>query len=174
VSAAAQRRYQAKQLHDVASGGDRSMPVNRSPKGTDAMPAPAPLRPSDTCTFPDDVTDRLLYTLAVDVAAAHQPGPDGTCGNPQCRHQSCPCEPLRNAYRAATAARRQPVREHPIPHQPARGRARVAPPAMPRVSRVAAALDARPVAPVDQAAGPRPVARPFVVYRRPLAAASAA
>ena len=150
------------------------MPVNRSPKGTDAMPAPVPPRPSDTCTFPDDVTDRLLYALAVDVAATHQPGPDGTCGNSQCRHQPGPCEPLRNAYRAATAARRQPARVQPTPHQPARGRARVVPPPMPRASRVAAALDAGGVTAVDRAAGPRPVARPFVVYRRPFAAASAA
>ena len=137
------------------------------------MPA-APVRPSDTCTIPHDVTDRLLYASAVDVAAAHQPGPDGTCGNPQCRHQPSPCEPLRNADRAAIAARRQPVREQPIPHQPARGRAHVVPPAMPRVSRAAAALGAGRVIAVDRAAGPRPVARPFVVYRRPFAAASAA
>jgi hypothetical protein len=138
------------------------------------MPAPAPARPSDTCTFPDDVTDRLLYALAVDVAAAHQPGTDGTCGNPQCLNQPGLCEPLRNAYRAATAARRQPVGEQPIPHGLARGRARVVPPPMPRASRVAAVLDAGRVTAVDRPAGPRPVARPFAVYRRPFAAASAA
>lgn len=55
------------------------------------MPAP-PARPSDTCTIPDDVTDRLLYALAADVAAAHQPGPHGTCPNPQCHR---PAGPLR-------------------------------------------------------------------------------
>jgi hypothetical protein len=74
---------------------------------------------------PDDVTDRLLWTYAADVAAAHCPRPDGTCTNLQCRGQRAPCAAARAAYRATQLARSDPgtapVRQPP----PARGRATV-------------------------------------------------
>jgi hypothetical protein len=64
-----------------------------------------PARPSDRILPPDGVTDRLLWALAVDVAAAHRPGPDGACPNPQCRDQTGTCRALQTAQRAARAAR---------------------------------------------------------------------
>ncbi|MGC9668484.1 hypothetical protein ACNTMW_18250 [Planosporangium sp. 12N6] len=62
--------------------------------------------PSDHAVRPADVTDPLLWALAVDVTAAHQPDPDGACGNPQCRGLRGPCHALRAAQRAAALARR--------------------------------------------------------------------
>ncbi|MGW0218500.1 hypothetical protein ACWDXH_29320 [Micromonospora chokoriensis] len=94
-------------------------------------------RPSDRTSVPDDVTDRLLWALAVDVAAAHQLGPDGACTNLQCRGQHGPCWALRTARRAEQHARRASTNLAPPPAPPlprpvgvARGRARV--PAAPR------------------------------------------
>ncbi|MBQ1050827.1 hypothetical protein KBX50_20430 [Micromonospora sp. C51] len=88
---------------------------------------------SDRTAPPDDVTDRLLWTLAIDVAAAHRPGPDGTCTNLQCRgQQPGPCWARRTAQRAERHARRsRPTLDTPLPHLvgAARGRARVSSPA---------------------------------------------
>ncbi|MFI7543780.1 hypothetical protein [Actinoplanes sp. NPDC049599] len=147
------------------------MPANPFVGRPDVMPAPPPVRPSDTCPIPDDITDRLLYALAVDVAAAHQPRPDGTCPNPQCHSRQGPCAPLRNAYRAADAARRHPGPDRPVPHHPARGHARV--PAILPVessSGFAAEPEAGQVPHVPPAAGPGQMPRPFAVFRRPPAA----
>lgn len=99
---------------------------------------PHTARPSERATPPEDVTDRLLWALAVDVAAAHRPSPDGTCGNLQCRGQRGPCWALRTAHRAQQVVRRAPsvaakrreaVRaDVPLPRQRgARGRAAVPP-----------------------------------------------
>ena len=71
------------------------------------MTPPPVSRPSHSHTPPDDVVDPLLYALAVDVAAAHQPDADGTCPNLQCRGRQAPCWALWTAHRAALAARRQ-------------------------------------------------------------------
>lgn len=82
-------------------------------------------RPSHLAVVPNDVTDRLLWRLALDVTAAHQPGEDGRCHNPQCTDQLGPCAASVNARRAMNLARRTP----PAPRQPApptaRGRATV-------------------------------------------------
>lgn len=115
------------------------MPTIHRPKGRPAMAHPTNSedhshRPSDHTAVPVDVTDRLLWALAVDVAAAHQPGPDGACTNLQCRGQYGPCWALRTARRAEQRARRATVTLAPPPSPgpagTARGRAPV--PAMPR------------------------------------------
>ncbi len=94
------------------------------------MASPAPPdhhgRPSTAhVPAPDDVTDRLLWIDAADVAAAHRPRPDGTCTNLQCQGQRAPCAAARAADRAAQLARcdpgTAPVRQPPT----ARGRATV-------------------------------------------------
>ncbi|WP_431884142.1 hypothetical protein [Micromonospora gifhornensis] len=89
-------------------------------------PARRSRRPSDRTPVPDDVTDRLLWALAVDVAAAHQPGPDGVCTNLQCRGQQGPCWALRTAHRAHRHARHAPAtfgESRPRPVGAVRGRA---------------------------------------------------
>jgi hypothetical protein len=134
------------------------------------MPATPPARPSDACPIPDDVTDRLLYALAVDVAAAHQPRPDGTCPNLQCHDRAGPCAPLRHAYRAAAIARRHPG-PRPAPQHPARGHARVpASQPMNALGEFVTEPAAVPVPHVAAAAGPGQTAQPFAVFRRPPAA----
>ncbi|MFV2114216.1 hypothetical protein ACFHW0_18010 [Micromonospora sp. LOL_025] len=69
--------------------------------------------------IPHAVTDILLWLLASDVAAAHQPQPHspGRCSNLRCAGQAYPCPPTRDAHRAQQAASR--------PQPQARGRARV-------------------------------------------------
>ncbi|MBM0255759.1 hypothetical protein [Micromonospora sp. 4G55] len=71
---------------------------------------------------PRTVTDVLLWLLATDVAAAHQPHPaqPGRCANLRCAGQAYPCPPARDAHRAYQAATNPPL--------PARGRAQVATP----------------------------------------------
>lgn len=52
-----------------------------------------PRRPSQLITTPTGLTDPLLWRLAIDVAAAHQPDTSGRCTNLQCagwRHGECP------------------------------------------------------------------------------------
>jgi hypothetical protein len=73
--------------------------------------------------IPRTVTDVLLWLVASDVAAAHQPQPHrpDRCGNLRCAGQAYPCPPARDAHRAHQAA----TRPQPRP----RGRARVIPPA---------------------------------------------
>ncbi|MER7459836.1 hypothetical protein [Micromonospora sp. NPDC126480] len=62
---------------------------------------------------PDEVTDPLLWDLALEVADAHQPDAAGTdCGNLLCAGQGWPCAAWRTAQRAlevsrGTAAERQ-------------------------------------------------------------------
>ncbi|SCG38072.1 hypothetical protein GA0070614_0470 [Micromonospora coxensis] len=72
---------------------------------------------------PRTVSDVLLWLLAADVTAAHQPHPDqpGRCANLRCAGEAYPCPPARDAQRARQTADR-PVLQ-------ARGRARVAAPA---------------------------------------------
>ncbi|TDC30302.1 hypothetical protein E1211_24455 [Micromonospora sp. 15K316] len=73
--------------------------------------------------IPRAVTDVLLWLLASDVAAAHQPQPHwpDRCGNLRCAGQAYPCPPARDAHRAHQAASR--------PQPRPRGRARVSTPA---------------------------------------------
>lgn len=55
---------------------------------------------------PDDVVDILLWRLATDVAANHQPHLAGRCGHPRCVGEAYPCPPARDAERALRTARR--------------------------------------------------------------------
>ncbi|MGC4806802.1 hypothetical protein [Micromonospora sp. DT233] len=61
-------------------------------------------RSSHDAAVPSDVTDLLLWRLAYDVAAAHQPDESGRCPNLLCNHQPAPCEALTNAERAMALA----------------------------------------------------------------------
>lgn len=71
------------------------------------MRDPSP-HPSARPPVPDSVGDLLLWRLAVDVAAAHQPGPDGRCTSLLCAdHASYPCPAATAAQRAALAAHRR-------------------------------------------------------------------
>ncbi|WP_428962236.1 hypothetical protein [Micromonospora fluostatini] len=75
------------------------------------MPNQSRARPSHRARVPRDVTDPLLWRLAVDVLTAHQAGPGDRCVNLQCADQTGPCAPARQAQRAMVAARaaaRQP------------------------------------------------------------------
>ncbi|MGS2616241.1 hypothetical protein ACVCAH_17205 [Micromonospora sp. LZ34] len=54
---------------------------------------------------PEEVTDPLLWKLALEVADAHEPGDDGGCRNLLCTGQPWPCEAWNNAQRALSVAR---------------------------------------------------------------------
>ncbi|WP_194820934.1 hypothetical protein [Micromonospora sp. S-DT3-3-22] len=76
-------------------------------------------RPSHRALVPSDVTDRLLWRLAVDVLTAHQPGPDNRCVNLRCADQGTgPCLAARQAQHAMRAARGAASPPPPVP-QPA-------------------------------------------------------
>ncbi|GGL92998.1 hypothetical protein [Micromonospora yangpuensis] len=65
----------------------------------------------DATEVPDDVTDVLLWRMAVRVTADHRPDPrdPGRCANLRCAHEEAyPCPPLRDAQRARQAATRPP------------------------------------------------------------------
>ncbi len=47
-------------------------------------------RPGHFASVPDDVTDPLLWRLAIDVLAAHQPGQNSNCRNLQCVGEVAP------------------------------------------------------------------------------------
>ncbi|MCI4064045.1 hypothetical protein MRQ36_16150 [Micromonospora sp. R77] len=135
-------------------------------------------RPSERTAVPDDVTDRLLWALAVDVAAAHQLGPDGACTNLQCRGQQGPCWALRTARRAEQHARRATTTLAPAPRRrrrAGRGRTGTRPVPAPPRRFTGWFTPARPPAPLTRSA-PVPDAVPpeSRVYRRPPAAALAA
>ncbi|MEH1102366.1 hypothetical protein [Micromonospora sp. CPCC 205561] len=69
---------------------------------------------------PDEVTDPLLWKLALDVADAHEPDGDGGCHNLLCAGQPWPCHAWNNAQRALHLARAEPGR----PAAPAVGHGR--------------------------------------------------
>lgn len=69
------------------------------------MSARSRFRPSQRALVPSDVTDPLLWRLAVDVLTAHQPGPGDRCVNLQCVNHVGPCMAARQAQRAMRAAR---------------------------------------------------------------------
>lgn len=105
---------------------------------------------------PEDVTDPLLWTDAAKVAAAHQPGPDGTCSNLQCRGQRAPCPAARAAHRATQLAR--DTTSLAPPRHPPRGRATV--PAGPSgFAELSPDAATRQLRPTPQS--------PFAAFRRP-------
>lgn len=69
------------------------------------MSKTAASRPSRTADRPDEVTDPLLWDLALDVADAHTPTEDGSCTHLICAGQEWPCGPWNSAQRALTLAR---------------------------------------------------------------------
>ncbi|MBQ1052729.1 MULTISPECIES: hypothetical protein [Micromonospora] len=75
--------------------------------------------PAAPAEVPHDVTDVLLWRMAMRVTADHQPDPHrrGRCVNLRCVHEVYPCPPLRDAQRAQDVARR--------PRRFASGRAQV-------------------------------------------------
>lgn len=76
--------------------------------------------------IPSDVTDPLLWRLALDVTAVHQPDDHGNCRNLQCAGQRGMCAAARTARRAMNLAR--PARSAATSPAPQRthGRAAVA------------------------------------------------
>ncbi|SCF21804.1 hypothetical protein [Micromonospora mirobrigensis] len=70
-------------------------------------------RPSQSRPLPAGVTDPLLWRLAEDVAAAHQPDENGNCRNLLCAGQRGPCGPLVNADRARRLAGGEPAVDRP-------------------------------------------------------------
>lgn len=62
-------------------------------------------RLSALAALPNDVIDPLLWRLALDVAAAHQPDEHGNCRNLQCADQRGMCFAAGAARRAMTLAR---------------------------------------------------------------------
>ena len=67
---------------------------------------------------PDEVTDPLLWKLALDVADAHEPDGDGGCHNLLCAHQAWPCPPWNNAQRALRMAQAEPRQRSPHSARP--------------------------------------------------------
>ncbi|MEU1587740.1 hypothetical protein [Micromonospora sp. NPDC005710] len=62
-------------------------------------------RPSRTTERPHDVTDPLLWQLAIDVLSAHEPDDEGHCQNLQCAGQSWPCTARTGAEHSLRLAR---------------------------------------------------------------------
>ncbi|MEU4401547.1 hypothetical protein ACIQH6_23920 [Micromonospora orduensis] len=62
-------------------------------------------RPSRRVERPHDVTDPLLWQLAVDVLSAHEPDDEGHCRNLQCAGQGWPCEARTGAEQSLRLAR---------------------------------------------------------------------
>lgn len=65
-------------------------------------------RPSRRAERPHDVTDPLLWQLAVDVLDAHEPDDEGHCRNLQCAGQSWPCAARTSAEQSLRLARSTP------------------------------------------------------------------
>lgn len=63
-------------------------------------------RLSALAALPDDVVDPLLWRLATDVAAAHQPDKHGNCRNLQCAGKHGMCAAARSALRVTNHAHR--------------------------------------------------------------------
>ncbi len=66
-------------------------------------------RPSRTVERPHDVTDPLLWQLAIDVLSAHEPDDEGQCRNLQCAGQSWPCTARTGAEHSLRLARSTPT-----------------------------------------------------------------
>ncbi|MEU4474517.1 hypothetical protein [Micromonospora sp. NPDC023888] len=65
-------------------------------------------RPSRNAERPHDVTDPLLWQLAIDVLSAHEPDDEGHCRNLQCAGQSWPCAARNGAEQSIRLARSTP------------------------------------------------------------------
>jgi hypothetical protein len=65
-------------------------------------------RPSRRAERPHDVTDPLLWQLAVDVLDAHEADDEGHCRNLQCAGQSWPCAARTTAEQSLRLARSTP------------------------------------------------------------------
>ncbi|MFI6259374.1 hypothetical protein ACIBCL_25165 [Micromonospora zamorensis] len=74
--------------------------------------------------IPGDVIDPLLWQLALDVTAAHQPDNHGNCRNLQCTGQRGMCAAARTARRAMNLAR--PAWPAATSHPPQRTHGRAA------------------------------------------------
>ncbi|GIJ30165.1 hypothetical protein Vqi01_53270 [Micromonospora qiuiae] len=68
-------------------------------------------RPSHVTDRPDEVSDPLLWRLALDVADAHAPTEEGGCVHLICAGQEWPCEPWQRAQRALNLAQGGPTDE---------------------------------------------------------------
>ncbi|MEU7799252.1 hypothetical protein AB0J14_18625 [Micromonospora arborensis] len=66
-------------------------------------------RPSRHAERPHDVTDPLLWQLAIDVLSAHEPDDEGHCRNLQCAGQSWPCAARNGAEHSLRLSRRTPA-----------------------------------------------------------------
>ncbi|WP_030491950.1 hypothetical protein [Micromonospora chokoriensis] len=66
-------------------------------------------RPSRTAERPHDVTDPLLWQLAIDVLSAHEPDDEGQCRNLQCAGRSWPCAARTRAEQSLRLARSTPA-----------------------------------------------------------------
>ncbi|WP_406069250.1 hypothetical protein [Micromonospora sp. NBC_01638] len=66
-------------------------------------------RPSRSAERPHDVTDPLLWQLAIDVLSAHEPDDEGHCRNLQCAGQSGPCTARNGAEQSLRLARSTPA-----------------------------------------------------------------
>ncbi|MEU4678590.1 hypothetical protein [Micromonospora sp. NPDC023737] len=64
---------------------------------------------------PDEVTDPLLWKLALEVADAHEPDGQGGCDNLLCAGEPWPCTAWNNAQRALRAARGDVNADAPAP-----------------------------------------------------------
>ncbi|MET7880575.1 hypothetical protein ACPXB1_14370 [Micromonospora sp. DT68] len=62
-------------------------------------------RASRRAERPHDVTDPLLWQLALDVLDAHEPTEDGVCGNLLCAGEPYPCAARGNAEQSLRLAR---------------------------------------------------------------------
>ncbi|MGW3606565.1 hypothetical protein [Micromonospora sp. NPDC005161] len=62
-------------------------------------------RPSRREQRPGDVTDPLLWQLAIDVLSAHEPDEDGACRNLLCAGQPWPCAARSSAEQSLRLAR---------------------------------------------------------------------
>ncbi|WP_410812552.1 hypothetical protein [Micromonospora sp. 067-2] len=69
------------------------------------MPEDTTIRASQREQRPADVTDPLLWQLAVDVLSAHEPDENGACHNLLCAGQPWPCAARGNAEQSLRLAR---------------------------------------------------------------------
>jgi hypothetical protein len=72
------------------------------------MSVSSPQQPDRTFDRPEEVTDPLLWKLALEVADAHEPDGDGGCRNLVCAGQSWPCAAWNNAQHALRMAQAVP------------------------------------------------------------------
>ncbi|WP_341715845.1 hypothetical protein QQG74_17520 [Micromonospora sp. FIMYZ51] len=75
-------------------------------------------RPSYDTDRPDEVTDPLLWRLALDVADAHAPDEQGGCVHLICADQEWPCGPWQQAQRALALAQGGSTDEAEQPQAP--------------------------------------------------------